>query len=293
MSGEGRMVWKFKIFPDGSTHSLSEEGVDPALSSGEETGMRGSSGMRGGSSGMRGGKESHNNSLGHHDSHHSSRTGAGAKKGKHGSAGSDSGKGAKFQSNTAKGQKPELKNEEYRGQWLNNKPHGFGEHIWHTIDTSVNSELTLKYVDRHASQQQNNKYVGQWKNGERNGYGVFYYANGSNYKGKNGELDGYGVFYYVNGSNYKGEEGLYLNSRKLTNIVLLTRAYMTSYFRKHDFQTTLTGRGMTLLEGVSVLLGPYVQCTFKHLAVAPKVCSASKCLATPRSVPSTGIKTRT
>ena len=93
------------------------------------------------------------------------------------------------------------RNEEYVGQWSNNKAHGQGVHTWHVIrDAEVD-------LDRHCSQQMNNRYDGEWFQGMRHGYGVFYYANGSIYKGRwHNDLkqDTKGRYTFEDGSVYFG-----------------------------------------------------------------------------------------
>ena len=72
--------------------------------------------------------------------------------------------------------------EVYTGNWLDDKPHGFGEHIWG--DTSSKSLF----------KQLCNVYRGFWLNGLREGQGTFFYANGTQYTGydtrtKNKDMD--------------------------------------------------------------------------------------------------------
>ena len=60
----------------------------------------------------------------------------------------------------------------YVGDWCDDKPNGFGEHIW--ADNG----------SRSMTKQMCNMYRGEWQNGVRNGQGTFFYSNGSQYSGK-------------------------------------------------------------------------------------------------------------
>lgn len=72
----------------------------------------------------------------------------------------------------------------YRGDWVDNRPHGQGE---------------MQY-------QNGNRYLGEWKNGQRNGKGQLFYRSGSYYKGNwvNNKRDGKGFMQNRNGERYAG-----------------------------------------------------------------------------------------
>ncbi len=94
-----------------------------------------------------------------------------------------------------------VRNEEYRGQWELNMPHGNGVHIW---DSLVSKKHDL---DKQCSQQMNNKYDGKWEQGRRHGYGVFLYANGAKYQGlwrENKKHDPRGRYTFEDGNVYSG-----------------------------------------------------------------------------------------
>lgn len=59
----------------------------------------------------------------------------------------------------------------YTGDWMDDHPHGFGEHIWGGRDHKI------------AGKQVCNIYRGDWHYGARQGQGTFFYANGSQYSG--------------------------------------------------------------------------------------------------------------
>ena len=84
----------------------------------------------------------------------------------------------------------------YFGQFLNNKPDGFG-----------------KLIDANGD-----KYIGQWKNGEMNGQGTYIWGpnskkSGDKYIGQweNGEKSGFGKLISSDGEIYIGE---FLNNKK-------------------------------------------------------------------------------
>lgn len=79
--------------------------------------------------------------------------------------------------------------EVYLGDWLNNAPHGEGEHIWGTGEP------------RSLQKQICNVYRGEWFNGLRNGRGSFFYSNGSQYTGqwKGNKKHGAGVLMHYDG----------------------------------------------------------------------------------------------
>ena len=84
----------------------------------------------------------------------------------------------------------------YFGQFLNDKPHGFGTLV----------------------EQDGNKYIGQWENGEMHGHGIYIWGpnskkSGDKYVGQwvSGERSGFGKLTFSDGNIYIGE---FLNNKK-------------------------------------------------------------------------------
>ena len=79
----------------------------------------------------------------------------------------------------------------YIGEFLNFKPHGYGNFFW------VNGD----------------RYYGEWKNGKSHGNGTKIWEDGREYLGtfKNDKLHGSGTFYYPDGKKYVGE---FLNGKR-------------------------------------------------------------------------------
>lgn len=84
--------------------------------------------------------------------------------------------------------------EVYTGNWLQDKPDGYGEHIW-----GDSSAKTIK-------KQNCNIYRGNYEVGLRHGFGTFFYMNGSQYTGqwKNDMKDGPGIFIHPDGKIIAG-----------------------------------------------------------------------------------------
>ena len=85
--------------------------------------------------------------------------------------------------------------EMYLGEWENDLPHGYGEHIW--AESSAKPSLKRCMC---------NLYRGEWSNGHRAGVGTFFYSDGSQYTGEwlNNQKDGSGVFCYPEGRLHYG-----------------------------------------------------------------------------------------
>ena len=96
----------------------------------------------------------------------------------------------------------------YVGDWLNDQPHGNGEHIWglghapvpasstNTNNSNPNKPPTETPVVYNSNRQVCNMYRGAWAYGKRHGAGTFFYSNGSQYTGQwvNNLKHGEGVF---------------------------------------------------------------------------------------------------
>jgi len=74
---------------------------------------------------------------------------------------------------------------EYEGEWLNDKPHGYG---------------VMRYAD-------GNQYFGNFMDGKRSGSGKMLWENGSRYEGTwlLDQPEGKGTFWYPNGAVYTGD----------------------------------------------------------------------------------------
>ncbi|ETW05344.1 hypothetical protein H310_04282 [Aphanomyces invadans] len=81
------------------------------------------------------------------------------------------------------------KMEQYQGEWMDDKQHGYGVHVW------------------KASEKRGNRYEGEFADGVRDGYGIFHYANGARYEGHwdANVKNGLGLFFFEDGTIYEGE----------------------------------------------------------------------------------------
>ncbi|TWW59723.1 MORN repeat-containing protein 3 [Takifugu flavidus] len=126
---------------------------------------------------------------------------------------------------------------EYTGEWLDDKKHGYGTQIWSKTGSMYvgfwkygkpDGEGTQKvldpklkdYIVRYAGHWKNGKkhgmglyfgddstiYDGQWAKDHRNGWGRMYYPNGDVYAGEwlNDLQHGQGIMYYANKNIYVG-----------------------------------------------------------------------------------------
>ena len=73
----------------------------------------------------------------------------------------------------------------YGGDWLHDRPHGAGEHVWG--DAGGNKAISRLMC---------NIYRGEFSNGVREGHGTFFYSDGSQYTGEwlNNSKHGSGIF---------------------------------------------------------------------------------------------------
>ena len=78
-----------------------------------------------------------------------------------------------------------LEGDSYIGQWVLNKPNGFGKHLWGNGD----------------------EYEGEWKQCLRHGQGCDNFAIGDSYVGEYqyGKAEGFGQYMWSNGNVYSGQ----------------------------------------------------------------------------------------
>lgn len=117
----------------------------------------------------------------------------------------------KEEDGTIKGEKW-VTNQQYIGDWKENKKHGYGIKIYDNKD---------KYEGYWDNDLRNGKgtywvcigknkyrklYTGDWKNNQKEGHGIFFYKDGSCYDGqwKNSKRDGKGLMIYSNQDIYEG-----------------------------------------------------------------------------------------
>ena len=111
------------------------------------------------------------------------------------------------------GQLIEANGNKYIGQWKNGEINGHGTYIWGT-----NSKKKIFFIFKSKSKRSGDKYIGQWKNGEMNGQGTYIWGpnskkSGDKYIGQweNGEKSGFGKLISSDGEIYIGE---FLNNKK-------------------------------------------------------------------------------
>ena len=100
----------------------------------------------------------------------------------------------------------------YIGQWENGEKNGQGTYIWGTNSKKIFFIFKLK------SKRDGDKYIGQWENGEMNGQGTYIWGpnskkSGDKYIGqwKDGKKSGFGKLISSDGEIYIGE---FLNNKK-------------------------------------------------------------------------------
>lgn len=100
----------------------------------------------------------------------------------------------------------------YRGEWQNNKKHGFGNQVWSKGDKYEGDWLNGKR-DGHGvfwvkkGKKMIKQYAGRWKNDKKWGLGVFFYEDRSRYEGNwvDGMRQGRGTLFMANGNVYVGD----------------------------------------------------------------------------------------
>lgn len=120
---------------------------------------------------------------------------------------------------------------EYRGDWMNYQPNGYGEYKWDDGGSykgqwtegrrtgegqSYDSRGVLIYsgsfvngvYSGHGTEYYDNGaiYIGGFENGQRHGYGEYYWPSGDIYRGNSveGQRTGNGEYYWPDGAVYKG-----------------------------------------------------------------------------------------
>ena len=101
----------------------------------------------------------------------------------------------------------------YIGQWKNGKMHGQGKYIW-----GPKSKKKILFIFKAKSKKSGDKYIGQWKNGEMHGHGSYIWGpnskkSGYKYIGEwvNSKKSGFGKLISSDGEIYIGE---FLNNKK-------------------------------------------------------------------------------
>ena len=103
--------------------------------------------------------------------------------------------------------------DKYIGQWENGEMNGHGTYIWGT-----KSKKKILFIFRLKSRKSGDKYIGQWKNGEMHGQGTYIWGpnskkSGDRYIGQwvKGKRSGFGKLTFSDGGIYIGE---FLNNKK-------------------------------------------------------------------------------
>ena len=101
----------------------------------------------------------------------------------------------------------EVNGDKYIGQWSNGEMNGHGTFIW-----GSNSRRKFFLISGSKFQKRGDKYIGQWSNGEINGQGTYIWGPKSKknllkYSGdwKNGKMIGFGKLTFSDGAIYIGE----------------------------------------------------------------------------------------
>ncbi|XP_077365840.1 MORN repeat-containing protein 3-like [Festucalex cinctus] len=102
----------------------------------------------------------------------------------------------------------------YTGEWLDNKKHGWGTQEWKSTGSIYNGEWKYGKHDgygifsilRPDTKKYVTQYCGEWKNGMKHGHGSFFYVHAT-YEGEWSEdnRSGWGRLTYKCGDLYEGE----------------------------------------------------------------------------------------
>lgn len=104
---------------------------------------------------------------------------------------------------------------EYIGEWLDDKKHGYGTQVWSKTGSMYvgywkhgkpDGDGTQKVLDPKLKDYVV-KYAGDWKNGKKHGMGLYFDDSGTVYEGQwvEGHQHGWGRMYFPNGDVYAGE----------------------------------------------------------------------------------------
>ncbi len=96
----------------------------------------------------------------------------------------------------------------YEGQFLGNRRHGRGLHVWYATGNRLEGEWRAGTIHGSGTfTSQDGTYKGEWKDGEQHGRGVYSYANGDRFEGefRGGKRHGSGVYVGAEGYMYDGE----------------------------------------------------------------------------------------
>ncbi|CAK4085668.1 unnamed protein product [Aphanomyces euteiches] len=144
------------------------------------------------------------------------------------------------------------KMEQYDGDWLDDKQHGNGVHVW------------------KAQDKRGNRYEGEFANGVRDGFGVFYYANGARYEGhwENNVKNGPGLFFFEDGSIYEGEfvhdRMVDINDNRKTNETIPTIIlYVDDLIRGNDKEKA---RGVMAAQNAVLRANTDLRNVYRHYA---------------------------
>mmetsp|Transcript_6514 Transcript_6514/g.10123 ORF Transcript_6514/g.10123 Transcript_6514/m.10123 type:complete len:223 (-) Transcript_6514:683-1351(-) len=100
----------------------------------------------------------------------------------------------------------------YKGEWINNKKHGYGIQVW-SNGNKYEGDWAKGFRDGHGvfwvkkDGKLRKQYAGNWKRGQKSGLGVFFYPDGSRYEGnwEDGMRQGRGTLFMENGDVYVGD----------------------------------------------------------------------------------------
>ncbi|XP_076002955.1 MORN repeat-containing protein 3-like [Genypterus blacodes] len=108
-----------------------------------------------------------------------------------------------------------LNGDHYKGQWLNNKKHGYGTQTWKKRGAMYEGwwkcgrphGCGIYSVLDPETNDYSKQYDGSWKEGKKHGHGRHFYTDSDVYEGEwsHGERSGVGQMWHSNGDYYEGE----------------------------------------------------------------------------------------
>jgi hypothetical protein len=113
---------------------------------------------------------------------------------------------------------------EYRGETLNNKPHGKGSVTWPDGSRySGDWKEGLFHGEGTFTWTNGDKYEGHWYEDRMHGRGTYLFADWRKYDGewRHDQMHGFGTYYWPNGEKYEGEfaEGLYEGLERILGLM--------------------------------------------------------------------------